>query len=139
MFNLFFNFILKIIHTDIYICRSNPFGRAGLRVVTKNTLSRHMHWRDKMWHVGTLRSARKGSVSSYSTCQPYHATPTGVTVQPCHATPAGVTKSDFRKIIFFHTNSDGDNFYMKIVSLNEIYNFVVLNFFHLKSLRRLNN
>jgi len=26
-------------------------------------------------------------------------------------------------------NSDGDNFYMKIVDLNEIYNFVVLTFF----------
>src|SRR6185295_11429726 len=34
-FNLFFNFILKITHPDIYICRSNPFGRAGLHGVTK--------------------------------------------------------------------------------------------------------
>ena len=43
------------------------------------------------------------------------------------------------KSYLFHTKSDGDEFYTKIVALNEIYNFVVLNFFHLKSLRWLNN
>ena len=57
------------------------------------------------------------------------ATPTGVTVKFCHATRAGVTRPDLRKIIFFHSNSDEDNYYMKIVVLNEIYNFVVLSFF----------
>jgi hypothetical protein len=34
-----------------------------------------------------------------------------------------------RKIVFFHTTSDEDDFYMKIISLDEIYNFLVLNVF----------
>ena len=33
------------------------------------------------------------------------------------------------KSYLFHTNSDGDEFYTKIVALNEIYNFIVLSFF----------
>ena len=33
------------------------------------------------------------------------------------------------KLYLFHMNSDGDDFYTKIVALNEIYNFVVLIFF----------
>jgi len=34
-----------------------------------------------------------------------------------------------RNIIFFHMTSDKDNFYMKVVSFDEIYNFLVLNVF----------
>ena len=30
---------------------------------------------------------------------------------------------------------DEDDFYMKIIALDEIYNFVVLSFFHLRELR----
>ena len=84
-------------------------------------------WQD--CHVGMLRSARKGSASSYSTCQSCHATPTGVTVQPCHATPLAWQGLTLEKSYLFHTNSDGDDFYTKIVALNEIYNFIVLSFF----------
>ena len=39
------------------------------------------------------------------------------------------------KLYHFRTISDKDNFYMKIVALDEIYNFLVFSFFHLKSLR----
>ena len=37
------------------------------------------------------------------------------------------------KLYFLHVTSDENDLYMKIVVLNEIYSFVVLNFFHLKS------
>jgi hypothetical protein len=62
-------------------------------------------------------------------CQACHATLTGVTVQPCHATPLARQGLSLEKLYLFHTNSDGDDFYMKIIALNEIYNFLVLSFF----------
>jgi hypothetical protein len=34
----------------------------------------------------------------------------------------------FQKLYLFHMISDEDDFYMKNVSLDEIYNFLVLNF-----------
>jgi hypothetical protein len=33
----------------------------------------------------------------------------------------------------FYLNSDGGKLYMKIAAFDEIYNFVVQSFFHLKS------
>ena len=36
---------------------------------------------------------------------------------------------------YFFAELNEDNFYMKIIDLDEIYNFLVLIFFHLKSLR----
>jgi hypothetical protein len=38
-------------------------------------------------------------------------------------------KSNFRKIVSFHMISDEDVFYMKIIALDEIYNFLVFSFF----------
>jgi len=46
-----------------------------------------------------------------------------------------VTRLNISKIIIFDTTSDEDEFYMKILDLDEIYNFVVLSFFYLKTLK----
>jgi hypothetical protein len=35
----------------------------------------------------------------------------------------------FQKLPLFHTISDEDDFYIKIVALDEIYDFLVLSFF----------
>ena len=88
------------------------------------------------WHT----SERSGGV-----CQRiFHVsslscTSTSVSVQSCRATPAGVIMSDLRKIISFSYELGWRWFYMKIIALSDIYNFVVLSFFHLKPLRWLNN
>jgi len=37
--------------------------------------------------------------------------------------------SALEKLYLFHTNSDEDNFFMKIIALDEIYNFLVSSFF----------
>jgi outer membrane protease len=42
-------------------------------------------------------------------------------------------KHNLRKIIFFHTISE-DDFYMKIVDIGDIYSFLFLSFFSLRSL-----
>jgi hypothetical protein len=39
----------------------------------------------------------------------------------------------FKKFVIFCLNSDEGKLYMKIVAFDEIYNFVVQSFFHLKS------
>ena len=39
------------------------------------------------------------------------------------------TSPTLEKLYIFHTISDEDDFYIKIVALNEIYNFLVLSFF----------
>jgi hypothetical protein len=39
------------------------------------------------------------------------------------------------KLYFFHTISDKDDFYMKIIAFDEIYNFLVFSFFYLRSFR----
>jgi hypothetical protein len=39
----------------------------------------------------------------------------------------------FQIFLIFLFNSDGGKLYMKIVAFDEIYNFVVQSFFHLKS------
>jgi hypothetical protein len=39
------------------------------------------------------------------------------------------------KLYFFHTISDKDDFYTKIIVLDEIYNFLVFSFFYLRSFR----
>ena len=67
----------------------------------------HMHWRDKMCHVGMLRNTRKRFA--------------------CHATPPAQQDLILEKSNSFHTNSDENDFYIKIIALNEIYNFVVLS------------
>ena len=36
---------------------------------------------------------------------------------------------------YFFAKLNEDNFYIKIIDLDEIYNFLILGFFHLKSLR----
>ena len=52
IFNLFFNFILK--KPPGYIFADLTFLSCRSAWRDKNTLSRHMHWRDKMCHVGTF-------------------------------------------------------------------------------------
>jgi hypothetical protein len=46
-----------------------------------------------------------------------------------------VARHNLRKIVFFHTISDKDDLYKKIVSLNEIYNFIVLSFFSFEAIK----
>jgi hypothetical protein len=60
---------------------------------------------------------------------------------PCRATPLArwhCTTTPFRlaqrgatleKLYLFHTISDEDDLYMKIIALDEIYNFLVFSFF----------
>jgi hypothetical protein len=43
-----------------------------------------------------------------------------------------LTWRNLEKIYFFHTILDEDDHYIKIVALDEIYNFLVLSFFHLR-------
>jgi len=40
-----------------------------------------------------------------------------------------VIRPNFQKIITLDMTSDEDNFYIIIVDINEIYNFLVLSFF----------
>ena len=56
IFNLFFKFYFKNNPSRQIFAYLTFFG-------VKNTLSHHMHWRDKMYYVGTIRSAQKASVS----------------------------------------------------------------------------
>jgi hypothetical protein len=39
----------------------------------------------------------------------------------------------FRKIIYFYTYLDEEDFYIKIIGFDEIYNFVPLSFFFIRS------
>ena len=43
-------------------------------------------------------------------------------------THMSAAKLNLRKLYLFHTTLDEYDFYMKIVALNEIYNFLVLTF-----------
>jgi hypothetical protein len=58
-----------------------------------------------------------------------HVTPADVIVLFCRATGNGVTRSNLWKIITIWYDVGWRCNYMKIVALNEIYNFVVLSFF----------
>jgi hypothetical protein len=56
--------------------KNNPHEQISAH--DKNWISLHMHWRGKVCHM----EVRSRSLSShiYSTCQSYHATPTGVAI-----------------------------------------------------------
>jgi hypothetical protein len=63
-----------------------------------------------------------------------------VTVFFCHTTGSGgVTRQNVRKIITPSYDVGEDELYMKIVALDEIYNFVVLSFFSFEYVKILKN
>ena len=59
-----------------------------------------------------------------------HAAPMHVAWQRVLAVTRTLTRPDaLEKLYFFHTISNEDDLYMKIIALNKIYNFLVLRFF----------
>ena len=128
IFNLFFYFILKIIHRT-NICSSNSFGRVGPRGATKT--------RCRATCIGVTRCATLARFGALGRGLPAHiprvnlVTPLPPAWQYSLVTPPPLAWQGLtlEKSYLFHTNSDGDDFYTKIVALNEIYNFIVLSFF----------
>ena len=55
----------------------------------------------------------------------------GVTSLPrgCQPSADSLTWRNLEKLYFFYTILDKDDLYLKIVALDEIYNFLVLSFF----------
>jgi hypothetical protein len=70
--------------------------------------------------IGTARCATleswEGSIGAYSTWK------------ACHATWTSMARLNLRKSYLFHKPSAGDFFFTKNVTLDEVYNFLVLSF-----------
>ena len=85
----------------------------------QNTLPRRIHRRGTICHVG--QRFPHGIL----------AAPQPLTRQHCSDAPSSLAWQDttLEKLYLFHMISDEDDLYMKIIDLDEIYNFIVLSFF----------